>query len=206
MKNREAVPSPSFATAKREAKEIPGISTATTNRLRAVFVLCGEMERGTCGLWPRYRAGLSAVAEAMTIGLVCSAFDLLHAGHMLMLEDAKRHCDYLIAGLQKDPSVTAASYRGKKKDAPVLTLGERRILLRGTRYVDKVFVYADEPDLLAAIKELGPHVRILGSDWRGKHATGQELAARVYYHERRHGYSTTSIKRRVLAQAGHGKA
>lgn len=133
----------------------------------------------------------------MKKGLVCSAFDLLHAGHMLMLKDAKEHCDFLIAGLQIDPSVTDASYRGKKKDSPILSLEERKIILEGIRYVDEIFVYSDEPALLESIKELGSHIRILGSDWKGKYATGEELAEEVYYHERTHNYSTTDIKKRI---------
>lgn len=138
----------------------------------------------------RYNAGMKK-------GLVCSAFDLLHAGHMLMLKDAKAHCDFLIAGLQIDPSVTDASYRGKKKDSPILSLEERKIILEGIRYVDEIFVYSDEPELLENIQKLDSHIRILGSDWKDKHATGQELATEVYYHERTHNYSTTNIKKRI---------
>jgi glycerol-3-phosphate cytidylyltransferase len=133
----------------------------------------------------------------MKKGLVASAFDLFHTGHMLMLADAKTHCDYLIAGLQIDPSVTDDSYRGKKKERPVLTLVERKIILEGVKYIDEIFVYADEPDLLKVIKELGPHIRILGSDWEGKIVTGQEYATEVYYHRRDHDYSTTSLRERI---------
>jgi len=134
-------------------------------------------------------------------GLVASAFDLLHAGHMLMLKDAKSRCDYLVAGLQIDPSVTDASYRGKKKNPPVMTLEERRIMLEGTRYVDEIFVYDDEPALLEAIKNLGPHIRILGSDWKGKIVTGQEFADEIYYHERNHAHSTTALRKRLAESA-----
>ncbi len=133
----------------------------------------------------------------MKIGLVCSAFDLLHAGHMLMLKDAKAHCDVLVAGLQVDPSVTPASYRGKVKEKPILSLLERRTILEGIRYVDRIFEYDTEENLFERIKDLGPHIRILGSDWRGKYATGQEFAQTTYYHERAHDYSTTEIKRRI---------
>ncbi len=133
----------------------------------------------------------------MKIGLVCSAFDMLHAGHMLMLKDAKTHCDVLVVGLQDDPSVTPVSYRGKAKEKPVLSLSERRTLLEGIRYIDRIFEYDTEENLFERIKDLGPHIRILGSDWRGKHATGQEFAQIIYYHERTHSYSTTEIKRRI---------
>ncbi len=137
----------------------------------------------------------------MKVGLVCSAFDLLHAGHVLMLKDAKAHCDVLVAGLQIDPSITPASYRGKKKAPPILSLAERRTILEGIKYVDKIFEYDTEENLLEIIKNFGPHIRILGSDWRDKHATGEEFAESVYYHERAHDYSTTDIKKRVLERA-----
>ncbi|MFC1731433.1 adenylyltransferase/cytidyltransferase family protein [candidate division KSB1 bacterium] len=130
-------------------------------------------------------------------GLVCSAFDILHAGHMLMLKDAKAHCDFLIVGLQIDPSITDQSYRGKKKESPIMDLKERKIILEGIKYIDEIFVYADEPDLLKAIKKLGPHIRILGSDWEGKHVTGQEHATEVYYHKRDHDYSTSNLRERI---------
>ena len=133
----------------------------------------------------------------MKKGLVCSAFDLLHAGHMLMLKDAKAHCDFLVVGLQIDPSVTDQSYRGKEKASPILSVEERRIILEGIKYIDEMFLYSDEPDLLEIIKALGQHIRILGSDWQGKHATGQECAQEVYYHKRGHDYSTTSLRERI---------
>lgn len=133
----------------------------------------------------------------MTKGLVCSAFDLLHTGHMLMLKDARSRCDFLIAGLQIDPSITAKNYRGKKKDTPVMSLVERRIMLEGIKYINEIFIYDDEPELYEVIKNLGPHVRILGSDWKNKHATGQEFAVEIYYHERTHNYSTTELRKRI---------
>lgn len=135
----------------------------------------------------------------MKRGLVCSAFDLLHAGHVLMLKDAKAHCDFLIAGLQIDPAVTDASYRGKKKDHPILTLEERYTILQSIKYIDEIFIYADESDLQKIVEALGPHIRILGSDWKDKHATGQEFADEIYYHERTHDYSTTNLKKRIRA-------
>lgn len=140
----------------------------------------------------------------MKKGLACSAFDLLHAGHMLMLKDAKSKCDYLVVGLQIDPSITDASYRGKKKNRPLMSLEERRIMLEGIKYVDEIFVYDDEPALFEAIRNLGSHIRILGSDWQGRHATGQEFAEEIYYHGRAHDYSTTDLRERIAAQAQAG--
>jgi len=133
----------------------------------------------------------------MAIGLVCSTFDLLHAGHMLMLADAKRQCTDLIVGLQSDASTTPKSYRGKLKDKPIMSLVERKILLEGNKYVDEYFVYNTEKDLLKVIKTLPDHTRILGSDWKGKKATGQEFAKKIYYHKRDHDYSTTALKDKI---------
>lgn len=114
-----------------------------------------------------------------------------------MLKDARAHCDYLIAGLQIDPSITSADYRGKQKNSPVMSLEERKIMLEGTKYIDEIFVYTDESELFNIIKSLGPHVRILGSDWKDKHATAQEFADELYYHERAHNYSTTELRQRI---------
>lgn len=130
-------------------------------------------------------------------GLVCSSFDLLHAGHVLMLKDAKEHCQKLVVGLQVDPSVTDSSYRGKKKQTPILSMDERRIILQGIKYIDEIFEYRTEEDLYEIIKNLEPHVRILGSDWEDKLATAQEFADDIYYHKRNHDYSTTRIKERI---------
>jgi glycerol-3-phosphate cytidylyltransferase len=114
-----------------------------------------------------------------------------------MLKDAKTYCDYLVAGLQINPSITDASYRGKKKPRPVMSLEERRILLEGNRYIDEIFIYTDEPDLLKIVRGLGPHIRILGDDWCDKYATGQEYASEIYYHEREHNFSTTNLRKRI---------
>ena len=131
------------------------------------------------------------------VGIACSAFDLLHAGHMLMLKDCKEYCNYLIAGLQVDPSVTDISYRGKIKNPPVMSLKERLIILEGVKYIDEIFIYTTEEDLHQRLKEIFHHVRILGSDWEGKYATGQEFAKKIVYHERKHNYSTTELRERV---------
>jgi glycerol-3-phosphate cytidylyltransferase len=133
----------------------------------------------------------------MKIGLVCSTFDMMHAGHMLMLKDAASRCDRLVIGLQIDASQTPASYRGKAKPKPIMSLEERQILLEGCKYVHEIFLYTSEDELLEQIKKLEPHIRILGSDWKGKIVTGQELANEVYYHERNHNYSTTELKERI---------
>ena len=128
------------------------------------------------------------------IGFVASCFDLLHAGHCLMLEDAKKQCDYLVAGLQIDPSVERSH-----KNKPILSLEERRILLESNKYVDQIVLYGTEDDLAEILRGMLPQVRILGEDWRGKHATGEEYSEEIYYHKRDHNYSSTNIRKRIAS-------
>ena len=95
----------------------------------------------------------------MIRGFTAGAMDLLHAGHVLMLKECRSQCDYLIVGLQNDPSVTDAEYRGKKKNKPIETLQERQIRLEGCKYVDEIIVYDTEDDLYKLLKTLQPEVR-----------------------------------------------
>ena len=76
------------------------------------------------------------------IGITCSTFDLLHAGHVVMLEEAKRHCDYLIAALQVDPTQDR-----KEKNKPIQSVVERQIQLAAVRFVDEIVVYNTEKEL-----------------------------------------------------------
>ena len=141
--------------------------------------------------------------QTKKIGFTCSTFDLLHAGHVLMLEDAKRQCDYLIVGLQKDPTQEEdLSYRlatgGKPKNAPVMSFAERLILAEGNKYVDEIIAYETEADLYHILATLTYDVRILGSDWEGKEYTGWDLPHTPYFHHRGdHSYSTSSLRQRV---------
>ena len=119
-------------------------------------------------------------------------FDLLHAGHCLMLEDAKRQCDWLVAALHVDPSIE----RGYK-NKPVQSLEERRIQLESIKYVDQIELYETEKDLLFILNKIKPNIRILGSDYKNKNFTGMELDTAVYYHERNHNWSTTDLRLRI---------
>ena len=135
-----------------------------------------------------------------TVGFTCSTFDLFHAGHYLMLKDAKSQCDILIVGLQTDPTIDS-EYRietgGKNKNKPVQTFEERKIQVEGCRYVDYVIPYSSESDLLELLKDVKPDVRILGSDWKGKAFTGNELDIKIHWHNRDHDYSTSNLRKRV---------
>ena len=134
------------------------------------------------------------------VGFTCGAFDLCHAGHMLMFRDCKKICECLIVGLQIDPSLKIdASYRNKIKNSPIMSIEERRIILEGIKYVDEIVEYATEADLRELLKNLKFDVRILGADWKGKKYTGWDLKHYdVCFNERDHNYSTTELRHRVF--------
>lgn len=140
----------------------------------------------------------------MKIGFTCSAFDLCHAGHMLLFKEAKQHCDYMIVGLQDDPSIDNdinVQYRGKIKNKPIMSLEERKVILESIRYIDEIFVYKDEEDLHKNIERLAAEgryqIRFIGDDYKGKHYTGDDVPHQIHYINRDHGYSTTSLRQRV---------
>ena len=128
-----------------------------------------------------------------TIGFTCSSFDMLHAGHCIMLKDAKSRCDKLIVGLQTDPTID----RPDTKNKPIQTLEERKIQLEAIRYVDDIYVYDTEDSLIDLIKLVKPDIRILGSDYEGKPFTGDFLNIPIYFHERKHDYSTTNLRKMI---------
>ena len=136
-----------------------------------------------------------------TIGFTCSCFDLLHAGHILMLQDAKRQCDKLIVGLQSDPTID----RPDTKNKPIQSLEERQIQLEAVKYVDEVFTYDTEEDLYKKLLDINPDVRILGSDYIGKSFTGNDLDILIHYHERKHNYSTTNLRKKIVSEHIHRK-
>ena len=128
------------------------------------------------------------------IGFTCSCFDLLHAGHILMLKDAKNQCDYLIVGLQTDPTID----RPKVKNKPIQSLKERKIQLKAVKYVDKIITYNTEDELYSLLQKTNPDIRILGSDYKGKSFTGDDLNIKIYYHNRNHNFSSTNIRKKIV--------
>ena len=127
------------------------------------------------------------------IGFTCSAFDLLHAGHILMLKECKEVCDYLIVGLQSDPSIDRF-YKRK----PIQTLEERKIQLEAVKYVDQVVLYETEEELLSLLLMLKPDIRILGADWKNQPFTGHEIEdIEIYFNNRDHHYSSTELIERI---------
>jgi|TARA_B110000444_G_scaffold259430_1_gene303144 glycerol-3-phosphate cytidylyltransferase len=131
------------------------------------------------------------------IGFTCSTFDLLHAGHITMLEQAKHHCDYLIVGLQTDPTVD----RPDTKNAPIQTIVERQIQLAAVKYIDEIVVYTTEQDLIDLLLTLPIDVRVLGDEYKTKDFTGKDIAkargCKIIYNGRDHSFSSTSLRKRV---------
>jgi glycerol-3-phosphate cytidylyltransferase len=127
------------------------------------------------------------------IGFTCGAFDITHAGHYLMFKEIKRKCDYLVVGLQTDPSIDR-----EYKNKPVQSLKERLIQLESCRYIDKVVTYTTEDDLIKLLKKLKPDVRFLGADWKGKDFTGKELPIKVVFNKRDHNYSSSNLRNRII--------
>ncbi len=132
-----------------------------------------------------------------TIGFTCSTFDLLHAGHITMLEEAKHHCDYLIVGLQNDPTLD----RPDSKNPPVQSIIERQIQLAAVKFVDEIIVYNTEQDLVDLLLTLPIDVRVLGDEYKSKDFTGKDIAkqrgSKIVYNGRDHSFSSTSLRKRV---------
>jgi len=134
----------------------------------------------------------------MKVGFTCSTFDLLHAGHVAMLREAKEQCDYLMVGLQVDPSRDRAN-----KNSPVQTLVERYTQLQAVRYVDEIVVYENERDLEDILEMMHIDVRILGEEYREHDFTGKDICKKrgiqLYFNKREHRFSSSDLRRRVAS-------
>lgn len=128
----------------------------------------------------------------MKVGFTCGAFDLFHAGHVSMLREAKAQCDYLIVGIQSDPTIDRP-----QKNKPVQSLVERQIQVGACKYVDETIVYTTEEDLKGILKTLPIDIRIIGSEYKTTNYTGRDLPIEVYYNRREHEFSSTSLRERV---------
>jgi len=135
-------------------------------------------------------------SQGLRIGFTASQFDMLHAGHIAMLSEAKNHCDYLIAGLQNN-----ASWDRPEKNAPIQSIVERQIQLAATRYVDEIVVYNTEKDLEDILLTLPIDVRILGVEYQDKEFTGKDICnkrnIKLIYNTRDHSFSSSSLRKRV---------
>jgi glycerol-3-phosphate cytidylyltransferase len=135
--------------------------------------------------------------QGLKVGIVFSSFDLLHCGHVTMLAEAKNHCDYLIAGLQTDPTID----RPQDKNKPVQTLLERQIQLSSNRFVDEIIVYQTEKDLEDILLTLPIDIRILGIEYADKSFTGRDICERLgiqlVFNRRDHSFSSSDLRRRI---------
>ena len=126
-------------------------------------------------------------------GVTAGAFDLAHAGHVMMFEECKEHCERLTIFLQSDPSIDRP-----EKHKPIMSLEERMILLRANRYVDDIILYDTEAQLYELLASLpSDTVRIIGGDWRGKKYTGNDLSLPVVFNTRAHKYSSSELRERI---------
>ncbi|AOC97042.1 Glycerol-3-phosphate cytidylyltransferase [Flavobacterium anhuiense] len=130
------------------------------------------------------------------VGITFSAFDLLHAGHVRMLEEAKLHCDYLIVGLQTDPTVDRP-----EKNRPTQSVVERYIQLKACRFVDEIIPYTTEQDLEDILQAFPINVRIIGEEYREKDFTGksycEKMKIKLIYNRRRHRFSSSGLRKEV---------
>ena len=135
----------------------------------------------------------------MKIGFTCSTFDLLHAGHIQMLREAKEQCDYLIVGLQFDPSMDRP-----EKNKPIQTVVERYTQLNAVKYVDELIPYQTEADLEDILSMYDIDVRVLGEEYKEKDFTGKDICKKrgiqLYFNKREHRFSSSDLRKRLSDQ------
>jgi glycerol-3-phosphate cytidylyltransferase len=131
------------------------------------------------------------------IGITCSTFDLFHAGHVIMLEEAKRQCDYLIAAIQVDPTIDR-----KSKNKPVQSIIERQIQVSSCKHVDEIIVYSTEKELEDIFMALPIDVRILGEEYKDTDYTGKDICMKrgieLHFNKRDHFFSSSDLRQRVF--------
>jgi len=132
----------------------------------------------------------------MIVGFTAGAFDLFHAGHVLMLKECKNMCDFLIVGLQTNPKIDRP-----EKNKPVQSIVERQIVLNSCRYVDETVIYETERDLEDILAIMDIDIRFIGADHKGEHYTGEEICTKkgikIYYNSRNHRFSTSELRKRI---------
>ena len=132
----------------------------------------------------------------MKIGITFSTFDLFHAGHVKMLEEAKTECNYLIVGLQLDPSIDRP-----KKNKPTQSIIERYVQLKGCKFIDEIIPYVSEEDLIDILSSFKIDIRIIGEEYKEKDFTGKEYCnkkgIKIYYNKREHRFSSSTLREQV---------
>ncbi len=135
---------------------------------------------------------MDTTKQKLVVGITAGTFDLFHAGHVLMMKEAKTQCDYLIACVLVDPSIER-----DWKNRPVQSIRERIIQLEGCKYVDEIIVYSTEKELTSILIDTQPDVRIIGEEYKNKFYTGDSLLFKMYYNKQHHGYSSTELRERI---------
>lgn len=130
--------------------------------------------------------------EGKIKGFVASTFDLIHPGYIKMFRDAKTVCEHLICAIQSDPTLERP-----QKNKPVQTLEERIMVLEAIKFVDEIVVYNTEEELRNLLSNIKPDIRILGTDYKDKTFTGQDLNIAIHWHQRNHDWSTTALRKRI---------
>lgn len=137
--------------------------------------------------------------QKKVIGITCSTFDLLHTGHVIMLEECKKYCDYLICALQVDPTLDRP-----EKNKPIQSIVERYLQLEAVKHVDKIIPYSTEEDLTTIFMSLDLNVRIIGEEYKDQEFTAknicQKRGIKLIYNKREHDFSTTSLRKRIYEQ------
>ena len=137
-----------------------------------------------------------ADTKGKRIGITASAFDLLHAGHITMLREAKSQCDYLICALHVDPSLDR-----KEKNRPIQNVVERYTQLSAVKYVDEVVPYLYEHELKDILEMYNPDVRILGEEYKDLDFTGRDvcdkLGIELYFNGRNHRFASSELRARI---------
>jgi glycerol-3-phosphate cytidylyltransferase len=132
----------------------------------------------------------------MKVGVTFSTFDLFHAGHIKMLEEAKSKCDFLIVGLQLDPSIDRP-----EKNKPTQTIVERYVQVRSCKYIDEIIPYVTEQDLIDILSSFKIDLRIIGEEYKGNDFTGKDYCLKkgieIYYNKREHRFSSSALRKQV---------
>ena len=129
-------------------------------------------------------------------GITFSSFDLFHSGHVAMLKEARSNCDYLMVGLQTDPTIDRP-----EKNKPIQSVFERYVQLEGCKYIDEIIPYATEQDLIDILLTYDIHKRFIGEEYRQIDFTGKQLCVdkgiEIYYNKRQHSFSTSGLRKRI---------
>ncbi len=132
----------------------------------------------------------------MTRGFTASSFDLFHSGHVAMLKEARANCDYMIVGLQTDPTIDRPN-----KNKPIQSVFERYVQLEGCKYIDEIIPYESEKDLTDIFLTYGIDVRFIGEEYKDKDFTAKQICVdkniKIHYNKRQHSFSTTNLRKRI---------